>query len=373
MRKRVSVLLVFVIMLSLIITPVYAQEQDLVKVTVDGILIEFDVPPTIVSGRTLVPLRAIFEALGVEPIWNGETRTVTANKGDTTVILPIGSKHATVRGNQIELDVPATIINGRTLVPARFIAESLGATVGWDGETRTVIINSTVTNTVEIKVHFIDVGQADSIFIDAGDYDILIDAGNNDDGDLVVNYLKTLGTDDIEIMVATHPHEDHIGGLDNVLANFDVETIIDSGMAYSSGTYQSYYSYAQNEGANFTYDSDMSFDLGNGAIFKVIETGDGYEGANDNSVVTLLDYNDIEFLFTGDMESKVELLNISKFSDVDVLKVGHHGSNSSTCQSFLNKVDPEYAVISTGKGNKYGHPSVTTLDRLQNAKLLALT
>ena len=111
-------------------------------VIVDGRLLQFDVPPTIIQGRTLVPLRGIFEALGVEPHWNSQTQTVTAQTGTTEIILPIGSRFPTVNGLPVELDVPGTIVEGRTLVPARFIAESLGAEVNWIQETRTVVITS---------------------------------------------------------------------------------------------------------------------------------------------------------------------------------------------------------------------------------------
>lgn len=217
----------------------------------------------------------------------------------------------------------------------------------------------------ELTVHFISVGQADSIFIDYGDYDILIDGGNNSDGPLVVEYLKELETDDIEIMIATHPHEDHIGGLDDVLEAYSVETIIDSGLDYDSKTYKDYYSAAQNEeGATFIQDKNMTFELGENVILKILETGDDFKDTNDFSVIVILDYNDIEFLFTGDMESHVELESLNLFSDIDVLKVGHHGSSTSSSNEFLNVTKPEYAVICVGEGNKYGHPHAETLEKL---------
>jgi len=220
-----------------------------------------------------------------------------------------------------------------------------------------------------LNVHFINVGQADCIFIDYGDYDILIDAGNNNDGASVVDYLKKLNTDDIEILVATHPHEDHIGGLDDVLAAFKVENIIDSGKTATTNAYKDYWSAVQNEKSNYQADKDLTFNISDQITFKVIETGDSFSNINNYSVITVLNYNNIEFLFTGDMESEAELAVLNKFFDIEVLKVGHHGSRSSTSQQFLNKVSPEYAVISCGKNNSYGHPHVETLQKLKDANV----
>jgi len=194
-------------------------------------------------------------------------------------------------------------------------------------DTQTAEESSSILELESINIHFIDVGQADCIFIDIGDYDILIDAGNNSDGNLITGYLKSLDTDDIEIMVATHPHEDHIGGLDDVLAAYAVETIIDSGKVHTTETYKSYLQYAKaEEGAEFLVDDDMTFNIASGVEFRIIETGDNYDNLNDVWVVSMLDYGDIKILFTGDMKTDVELKNLNKFQDVDILKVGHHGS-----------------------------------------------
>ncbi|WP_432661957.1 copper amine oxidase N-terminal domain-containing protein [Wukongibacter baidiensis] len=151
--KRNKLIIVITLLVSLfsMVGTASANEQNDIKVSVDGNLIEFDVSPKIISGRTLVPLRAVFEALDVEPVWNGETRTVTVSNEKITIALPIGSKIVTVNNYQIELDVPATIVDGRTLVPTRFIAESFGALVDWDNETRTVKISSNIKAAEEKK------------------------------------------------------------------------------------------------------------------------------------------------------------------------------------------------------------------------------
>lgn len=206
----------------------------------------------------------------------------------------------------------------------------------------------------ELQVHFIDVGQADSIFINFGDYDILIDGGNNGDGQLVVDYLKELDTDDIEIMVATHNHEDHVGGLDDVIYAFEVEKIIDSGYSSKSKTYSDYINAIKEEDVEFMDDDDLIFKLAENVMFEIIETGDSFKNDTNNySIVSLLRFGEIEFLFTGDMEEEAKLNALDKFQDVEVLKVGHHGSYSSSSEEFLDIIKPEFAVISCGVDNRY--------------------
>lgn len=361
MKKKVVVLLTIVLVFSLA-TSVLAEPR--VKVKVDGEFINFDIQPIItIGGRTLVPVRYIFEALGLRVEWNGETRTVIGTKGDLVIELPIGNRIAKRNDSEIELDVPATIVNGRTMVPVRFVAESTGAYVAWEADQRTV----TILSTKEVKVHFIDVGQGESIFIDCGNYDILIDGGTGGDGSVVVEYLKALNTDDIEILVATSPKEEHIGGLDDVMDAFSVERIIDNGFNSSSREYEEYWDSVQDEDAEYFKDQYMRFNIGPGILFEILEYKDGFISSSNNySVVSKLTYNDISFLFTGDMDEEGERNISDKNIEADILKVGNHGSRSSTSQSFLEKVKPKAAVISAGKNNRYGYPHQEVLKGLES-------
>lgn len=231
-----------------------------------------------------------------------------------------------------------------------------------------------------MKVHYRDVGQADCTFIDFGDIDILIDGGNNSDGKELVDYLKKLNTDDIEILVATHPHADHVGGLDQVLEAFDVEMIVDSGKEdidnvqeeEISTTYRDYIRACRIErefGAKLMYDKDISIDLGNGVVFEVFETGDKWKDTNDYSVISKITYGSRSFLFTGDAEEVAEKELLNRNIKADVLQVGHHGSRSSSTEEFLDKVNSEFAVISCGKGNQYKHPHDETLKKLQERNI----
>lgn len=374
MKKRVSMLLTVVLVLSLFV-PTFAQEP--VKVSVDGKILDFDVPPTIIEERTLVPVRAIFESLGVTVGWNKETRTVIGEKGNLKIELPVDNKFAKKGEEQIELDVPATIVDGRTMVPARFIAESVGAKVNWEGTTRTVVI----TSPKELFVHFIDVGQGDAILIEYEKFHALIDAGDNSAEDIVVNYLKEQNVDDLELFVATHSHADHIGGADAVLNAFDAEFIVDCDWIDDSNTFKDYKDAMIKDSSDGktiyrNNDSDINIAINpDGSQPQYTESGDMTiniignqmnDDSNNSSTVVLLDIGDIEFLFTGDLEEEGEKALLNKLSDVEVLKVGHHGSRTATSLEFLNKVKPEVAVISAAENNKYGHPHGETIDKLLN-------
>ncbi len=177
--KKFSALILIIVLLISSTTLIHAD--DSIKVTVNGELIDFDVAPTIINERTLVPIRAIFESLGATVEWNGETRTVIGRKGNITIELPIDSKISRKNGVDIELDVPATILNERTFVPARFIAESMGANVTWDDSTRTVIITSSSSNNPSVVNLNVKEGTANfSYYKEANNLASSIEISNND-------------------------------------------------------------------------------------------------------------------------------------------------------------------------------------------------
>lgn len=233
------------------------------------------------------------------------------------------------------------------------------------------VSNHTAPSEQTIKVHFLDVGQADCIYLQLpGQIDILIDAGNRDDGPMVVEYLKTHGADgELDLLIATHPHEDHIGGIPSVLDSFAVKQIIDSGYNVSNKTCRDYKTSVQAEvelgGAVWTYDDYQVFYFGS-TLLQVLTGREKQEDANDYSVICRLDTGEVEFLFTGDTGGRVEA-GLEGNLEAEVLKVDHHGSRTSSSSRLLEKVNPEVAVISVGAEDPYNHPTTDVLQRLNSA------
>lgn len=233
----------------------------------------------------------------------------------------------------------------------------------------TVYIQPTSEVTVEatgiLKVHFIDVGQGDSCFIELPNGEtMLIDAGEKEYGDNVVTYIYEQGCGSLDYVVATHPHSDHIGGLSEVLSTLPAGGLYLPPCPANSIVYENMLTAAESSSVPvhevMAGDVILSID---DLQAEVVAPKEIIDDSNNNSVVIKLTYGDNIFIFTGDAEKKEEdeiWTNIK----CDVLKVGHHGSKTSTSANFLKKTDPEYAVISCGQGNSYGHPGEAVLKRL---------
>ena len=222
----------------------------------------------------------------------------------------------------------------------------------------------------KLKIHFIDVGQADSILIQQGNNAMLIDAGNNEDSETVKNYIANQGIKKLDYVVGTHPHEDHIGGLDYVINNFQIGKIYIPKVTSNTKTFEDVVTSIKNKGMQVTETvPGDSFKLGEADCKVLAPNSASYEDLNNYSIVIKVTYKNNSFMFTGDAEAISESEMLKKGFDVkaDVLKIGHHGSSSSTSNEFLKKVNPKYAVISVGKHNDYGHPHKETMKKLKDS------
>lgn len=222
----------------------------------------------------------------------------------------------------------------------------------------------------KLEIYFFDVGQADSILIKEKDYTMLIDGGNQSDGENLVKYLQEeLNINDIDILVGTHPHEDHIGGLPDVINTLDISTIYLPNATTTTNIFEKLLDTIAEKNYKITVPKiDEEIKLNN-MNFKVIYTGTDESDLNNTSIVLKLEYGKTSYLFTGDATDKTEEKILNKDIESDVLKVGHHGSSYSSTESFINKVNPQYAIIQVGTNNKYDHPTKTTLDKLKEKNI----
>lgn len=216
----------------------------------------------------------------------------------------------------------------------------------------------------ELVVYFIDVGQADSIYIKDGNSNMLIDAGNNADGPLLVKYLRSLGIKEFKYAVGTHAHEDHIGGMDDIIKNFTIDKYYMPNVISTSKTFEDVLDSLNDKKISPTIPSiGDKFSLDQ-AQFEVLSVGNDAEDLNDTSVVLKMTYNSTCTLFMGDASSNIEKNLLDKNINCQVLKIGHHGSKYSSSDEFIKKVKPTYGIIMVGKDNKYGHPTKKVLDVL---------
>lgn len=224
----------------------------------------------------------------------------------------------------------------------------------------------------KIEVHYIDVGQGDSILVKQGDKSMLIDAGENHYKEVVLDYLRANGIETLDYVIGTHPHADHIGGLDHVINTFNIGKVIMPKVTHTTQTFENLIMAIKNKGLKITTPivGDI-YNLGDAKFTILGPNKSDYDNLNNYSVIIKLEYEDNSFIFTGDAETQAELEASKNGLDIkgDLLKVSHHGSDTSSTEIFLDAVNPDIAVITVGAENKYGHPDKEVIDRLEERNI----
>ena len=226
----------------------------------------------------------------------------------------------------------------------------------------------------QVQFHFIDVGQGDAALIRTAEGNILIDAGTGEAEDDLKAYLDSLGVTDIEYAVFTHPHEDHIGGADMVLQNYNVRNVVLPDKTHTSKTYEKMMDAIEERACKVVRaEPEKTFKVGELTCTILAPIGKEYDEMNDYSIVLRADYGETSVLFTGDAELLSEEEMMDRYGtaaggmlDCDLIKVGHHGSDTSSGKDFIKAVSPDFGVISCGKGNTYGHPVQSILKRYES-------
>lgn len=239
---------------------------------------------------------------------------------------------------------------------------------------KSIINSNNIINPNKINVNFIDVGQGDSILIQVNNKTLLIDSGPKSEKERLVKYLDTLNLQTIDYLIATHPHEDHIGNMAYIINKYKVGEFYAPKTTSNTSAFENMIESLsrKNLKINILKAGASSINLGNNTKVEVLAPNlTNYENLNNYSPIIKITYGKISFLFTGDAESALEeeVINKSYNLKSDILKVGHHGSSTSTSKEFLNKIDPSIAIISVGEDNTYSHPTKETLNTLSNIKV----
>lgn len=223
----------------------------------------------------------------------------------------------------------------------------------------------------ELSVHYIDVGQGDSIYIASGDEGMLIDCGESGDTDRVISYLDNMGVSKINYVVGTHPHSDHMGGMSKIVEHFEIGEMIiphiDDSDTPTTKYFERFLNACAEKKLSLTEaELGRKITLGDAELKIISPNSPDYSNINNYSIGLIMHHGENSFIFTGDAEklAEEEMIEKNLLEDIDVYKVGHHGSDTSSSMDFLNVIKPDYAVISCGEGNSYGHPNDITIENL---------
>ena len=233
---------------------------------------------------------------------------------------------------------------------------------------------NTSVNPNEIKVHFIDVGQGDAALIQGNNKNLLIDSGSKSEKNKLLEYLDSIYIPEFDYVIATHPHEDHIGNMSYIINNYKIRNFYSPKVENNTTSFENMVESLSRKNIKIKVlkANNKSISLGENTLVEILSPNlDKYDDLNNYSPIVKVTYGNISFLFTGDAEEYVEeeVINSPFNLKSDILKIGHHGSSSSTSKNFLEKVNPNIAIISVGKDNSYGHPTKETLEKLKDTTI----
>lgn len=269
-------------------------------------------------------------------------------------VLVLSISGCAIRKTDVEVNNPIEVVNEIEPTPEEVVSND---------------ITTEEDNLDNISVRFIDVGQADSCLIVTPNNDvILIDAGEDRDAEEIIEELEDYEFEDIDLMILSHPHADHIGGAETLIDKYVVDEVLMCSYPATSKLFESLLDCLTDKSVKTTQATiGMTYSIDNVNI-EVMAVDTNPKDNNNSSIVCKVSYGDIDMLFMGDSEIETEEVLLDKGLDLDseILKVGHHGSETSTCEEFLYAVSPSLAVISVGEGNKYNHPSEEVLLRFSD-------
>lgn len=234
-------------------------------------------------------------------------------------------------------------------------------------------IDTDVNISYEMEVHFIDIGQGDCILVESQNQYMLIDTGVRNKKDVLISYLKNQGISKIDYLIGTHPHGDHIGSMDIIVKEFNIDKIFLPEKEHTTKIFERLIDVISDKGLKITRPIvGDTYPLGS-SIFTIVAPNNDYgDNINNWSIGIKLTNKNNSFLFTGDIEKEAEhdICNNDIDISADVLKLPHHGSRTSTTKEFFNLVNPEFAIVMCEEGNDYGHPHQEILDKLKNVKVI---
>ncbi|MBQ3022084.1 MAG: MBL fold metallo-hydrolase [Clostridia bacterium] len=357
-----------IIMLAVVIFSLsyVAFASDDIKILINGEELASSHKALFIEGKAFVPMREVFEGLGAEVSWDEKKRTARCVYKESVISITPDDSKMIKNGSELTLEQGPVIIDGTIMVSLRAVADSLGCGVIWRGKDRIASISDKPLT----KIHFLDCGQADSIFAQFPDGEcMLVDAGEKNFGKTLADFIKNEGYNHIDHVVATHPHSDHIGGMEYIINNFSIGKFYTSDVINDTKTFEGMINSLNKKGCKveLLYQGD-EIPVSSCDVKVLSPEKRRYLRMNNYSVVLRLLYNKVSTMLCADAEAEAEyeIIDNEKSINSDVMKIGHHGSFTSTSVAFLNAVEPKDAVISVGEGNDYGYPSTMIINRLKN-------